>query len=220
MRPLMAASHHAFVAPTYTGLGERAHLATPAVDLSTHVEDLLQVLRYEDLRDVVLLAHSYGGMVATGVVDCAPDRIAQLIYLDAFVPRDGQRQVDLVPPEQHARMRAAAAQGDGWRVPPYPSPADTPPEDLAWIAERRVPHPLKCFEQPLVLQRGEPTVPRTYIRAVRNQSGPFAPFGERARSEPGWRYDEIDASHSPNVTAPRELMSVLDRALREQPIGR
>ena len=79
MRPLMAASGHTFVAPTYTGLGERAHLATPAVDLSTHIDDLLQVLHYEDLHDVVLLAHSYGGMVATGVVDRAPDRIAQLI---------------------------------------------------------------------------------------------------------------------------------------------
>jgi len=211
MRPLMADSGHLFVAPTYTGLGERSHLATPSIDLETHVTDLLEVLHYEGLRDVVLLAHSYGGMVATGVVDRAAERIAQLIYLDAFVPRDGQSLADLVPAAQRERMRTSAAQGDGWRVSPNPTPVDTASEDMAWIAERRLPHPLKCFEQPLRLQHGEPTLPRSYIRAVHHANDAFDGFAERARSEPGWRYLEIEATHSPNVTAPRELMLLLDR---------
>jgi pimeloyl-ACP methyl ester carboxylesterase len=212
VRPLMAASGHRFVTPTYTGLGERAHLATRDVDLETHINDVLGVLHYEDLHDVVLIGHSYGGMVATGVVDRARERIAQLIYLDAFVPRDGQRHLDLVPTEQVERMRAGVAQGDGWRVPPNPTPEDTSPEDRAWIAERRLPQPLKCFEQPLHLRNGEPTLPRAYIRATKYASVTFDGFAARARAEAGWSSFEIAATHSPNVTAPQELMLVLNRA--------
>ena len=215
MRPLMASSGHAFFAPTYTGLGERSHLATPAVDLDTHIEDLLQVLHYEDLRDVVLIGHSYGGMVATGVADRARDRISQMIYLDAFVPQDGQSLADLVPAEQNERTRAAAAKGDGWRVPPNPTPSDTSPEDHAWIADRRVPQPIQCFEQPLTFQNGKLHLPRSYIRATATPHSPFAKFGDRAQREPGWRYYEIDATHSPHVTAPEELMALLDLVIAE-----
>jgi len=90
MHPLMAARGHRLVTPSYTGLGEREHLASPSIDLETHIEDILNVIHYEDLREVVLIGHSYGGMVATGVADRAREAIAQLIYLDAFVPEDGQ----------------------------------------------------------------------------------------------------------------------------------
>ena len=95
MHPLMQAAGHRLVTPSYTGLGERAHLANPSIDLESHIEDVLNVIKYEDLRDIVLLGHSYGGMVATGVADRISDRVAQLIYLDAFVPRDGQSLFDL-----------------------------------------------------------------------------------------------------------------------------
>ena len=97
VRPLMAAAGHHFFTPTYTGLGERAHLASPSNDLETRIQDLLGVLKFEDLREVVLIGHSYGGMVATGVADRARDRMAELIYLDAFVPTSGQALIDLVP---------------------------------------------------------------------------------------------------------------------------
>ena len=102
VRPLMAAAGHQFFTPTYTGLGERAHLASPSNDLETHIQDLLGVLKFEDLREVVLIGHSYGGMVATGVADRARDRVARLIYLDAFVPANGQALIDLVPPARAA----------------------------------------------------------------------------------------------------------------------
>ena len=163
MRPLMVASGHVFITPTYTGLGERAHSASPSVDLETHIEDLLRVLHYEDVRDVVLLAHSYGGMVATGVADRAAARIAHVMYLDAFVPKHGQSLSDLVSPEQRENTRLSVANGDGWRVPPNPSPRDTSPKDLAWITERRMPQPVKCFEQPLTLRHGDLRLPRSYI---------------------------------------------------------
>ncbi len=211
MHPLMQAAGHRFLTPTYTGLGERAHLANAAIDLDTHIQDILNVITYEDLRDVVLLGHSYGGMVATGVADRARERVTQLVYLDAFVPRDGESLLDLNEPAR-ARMREAAKSGNGWRVPPNPTPPDTPAADIEWLSARRVQMPLQCFEMKLKLHHGEPAMPRSYIYATRTTpEDTFGRFAARARTEPGWRYFEIDASHSPNVTAPEALMAVLDR---------
>ena len=211
MHPLMRAAGHRLLTPTYTGLGERAHLANPSIDLETHIQDVLNVIQYEDLRDIVLLGHSYGGMVATGVADRARDRIAQLIYLDAFVPNDGQSLLDLNEPARE-RMRELAKDGDGWRVPPNPSPPDTSPADLEWLTPRRVHMPVKCFETRLKLHGGELTLPRSYIYCTRIPPGDtFGQFAARARNEGGWRYFEIDASHSPNVTAPEALMALLEK---------
>jgi pimeloyl-ACP methyl ester carboxylesterase len=212
MHPLMQAAGNRLVTPTYTGLGERAHLASPAIDLDTHIQDVLNVIHYEDLRDIVLLGHSYGGMVATGVADRARDRITKLIYLDAFVPDDGQCLLDFVPESERQRMRDVAKSGDGWRVPPNPTPPDTPPEDIDWLNARRVPMPIKCFETPLKFCGGVLTLPRSYIYATRiTPADTFGPFAARTKSEPGWRYVEIDASHSPAVTAPERLMAVLEK---------
>ncbi len=211
MHPLMIAAGHRLFTPSYTGLGEREHLANPSIDLETHITDILNVIKYEDLRDVALIGHSYGGMVATGVADRARDRIKQLIYLDAFVPDDGQSLLDLNEPAR-PRMRELAKDGDGWRVPPNPTPPDTPPAELAWLAERRVDMPIKCFEMKLKLHGGKLTLPRSYIYATRiTPADTFGPFAKRTRSEPGWRYFEIDASHSPHVTAPGALMALLQK---------
>ena len=209
MHPLMAAGGHRLVTPTYTGLGERAHLANPAIDLEIHIQDVLNVIKYEDLRDIVLVGHSYGGMVATGVADLARDRVAQLIYVDAFVPDDGQSLLDLNESDRQ-RMTDLARSGDGWRVPPNPTPSDTPPADVAWLSERRVPMPIKCFERKLRLYGGALTLPRSYIYATRiAPADTFGPFARRAKADPAWGYREIDASHSPNVTAPEALMALL-----------
>jgi pimeloyl-ACP methyl ester carboxylesterase len=214
MHPLMLAAGHRLVTPSYTGLGERAHLANPAIDLETHIADILNVIKYEDLRDIVLVGHSYGGMVATGVADRARDRVAQLIYLDAFVPKDGQSLFDLNEAGR-AHMRALAQAGDGWRAPPNPTPPDTPLADQQWLTARRVDMPIKCFETRLKLS-GEPSMPRSYIYATRiTPADTFGPFARRAKSEPGWRYHEIDASHSPNVTAPDALMALLESIVAE-----
>jgi pimeloyl-ACP methyl ester carboxylesterase len=209
MHPLMIKAGHRLVTPTYTGLGERAHLAHPAIDLDTHITDMLNVIKYEDLRDFVLIGHSYGGMVATGVADRVRDKVKQLIYIDAFVPQDGQSLLDLNEPAR-ARMQEAAKSGDGWRVPPNPTPADTSPDDVAWLNERRVNMPVQCFEQKLKLS-APLTLPRSYIYATRiTPADTFGPFAKMTRSDPAWRYYEIDASHSPNVTAPEALMTMLE----------
>jgi pimeloyl-ACP methyl ester carboxylesterase len=212
MRPLLRAAGHEIWTPTYTGLGERAHLASPAVDLDTHIKDVIGTLEMEDLTDVVLIGHSYGGMVATGVADRARDRIAQVIYLDAFVPKDGQSLLDLQDAQARDHMRELArTSGDGWRVPPNPMPPDTAPEDVAWAAPRRLPQPLKTFEQVLHLSAKTPP-PRSYIYCRRNRPGDvFRQFLERAQKETGWRHFEMDASHNPHITVPQELMQLLEK---------
>jgi pimeloyl-ACP methyl ester carboxylesterase len=215
MHPRMSAAGHRLVTPTYTGLGEREHLANPSIDLETHIQDILNVIKYEDLRDVVLIGHSYGGMVATGVAGRARDRIVQLIYLDAFVPKDGQSLLDLNEPARQ-RMMDLAKSGDGWRVPPNPTPPDTSEADIEWLTERRVDMPIKCFEMKLRLPDGELTLPRSYIYATRTTpADTFGPFANRAKSEPGWRYYELDASHSPHVTTPETLMALLQKIVAE-----
>jgi pimeloyl-ACP methyl ester carboxylesterase len=219
VRPLMAAAGHQFFVPSYTGLGERGHLANPSNDLETHIQDVLGVIQCEELRDIVLIGHSYGGIVATGVADRARDRIAQLIYLDAFVPKDGQALIDLVPERERIRMRDAVKNGDGWRLPPNPSSPDTSPEDLAWVNRHRLSQSIKCFEQPVGLQGGL-TVPRGYIYCtVGGEHRPFTQFAEHAKRESDWRSYEIEATHSPNVTAPEALVKVLQQAIADGPLG-
>jgi len=212
VRPLLGARGHELYAPTLTGLGERGHHASPAVDLETHISDVVAVLDYEDLRDVILIGHSYGGMVATGVADRVPERLRQLIYLDAFVPTEGKCLLDYLSRDFRTHMVENAA--DGWRVPANPIPPDTSPEDVAWIEPRRLTQPLRTFQQPVRLKHGETTLPRSYIYCRLAPLGdPFRQFAERAKRE-GWRYFELDASHSPNVTAPTALTDLLAEIAR------
>lgn len=215
MHPLMRAAGHELRTPTMTGIGERGHLAARTVDLETHIADMLAVLEFEDLREAVLVGHSYGGIVATAVADRARDRIARLVYLDAFVPGDGQSLLDLVPRATREAMRAAARdEGDGWLVPPNPIPDDTGEADAEWIRHRRMPHPLAAFEAPLRMTGSKIGQPRSYIYCTRAGPGdPFRRFADGARASPGWTCHDLDASHSPHVTAPECLRDVLIRTL-------
>lgn len=113
--------NHRVIPSTLTGLGERTHLLTPQIGLCAHVADVVSMLHYRNLNDVILVGHSYGGIVITAVAEQVPDRIRWLIYLDASVPRDGESHHDVVGPEMAARLRSAAESGgEGWRVPPAP----------------------------------------------------------------------------------------------------
>jgi pimeloyl-ACP methyl ester carboxylesterase len=211
MHPLMRSAGHQLITPTYTGLGEREHLASPAIDLDVHIQDMLGVIKCEQLRDFILVGHSYGGMVATGVVDRVPERVRKVIYLDAFVPTDGQALTDLLSPAAVERNRAGAKANDGWRVPSNPIPPDTSADDAKWIQSLRMPQPIKTFETPLRLRNGDTKVPRTYIYCKRaTPDDTFRQFAARAQRQ-GWGYHEIDASHSPHVTAPESLLALLQK---------
>lgn len=208
MHPLLRERGHSLLTPTYTGLGERTHLAKPDIDLDTHIADICQVLEFEDLTHVHLIGHSYGGMVATGVADRARARIAKLIYVDAFAPRHGDSVFDILPPATRDQRKAGACGGDSWRIPPGPMPPDTPDADRAWCEPRRSPQPLKTFEQKLKLE-AEPSMPRHYIYCTRRPADDrFRVFYQRAMKE-GWGADEIDASHNPHITNPVALADLL-----------
>lgn len=209
MRPLLQAAGHAVFTPTYTGVGERAHHVSPGVDLEMHIKDVLAVIEFEDLGDFVLVGHSYGGMVATGVADRVPERVRQLIYLDAFVPENGQSLLDLRGPVPHQPAAAGASASD-WLVAPNPTPPDTGEADLAWVTPRRRPQPLQTFAQRLQLRSPPAKFPRSYIYCTKKRPDDvFLQFAKRFKSDPAWRYFEIDASHSPNVTAPEALARLL-----------
>lgn len=209
----MRAAGHELLTPSYTGLGERAHLATPEIGLETHIQDIVNVAEFENLTDFVLLGHSYGGMVATGAADRLADRIRLLVYLDAFVPRDGESLAGLVAahrPVPSTSLKPPTA--DDWQIPPRAPSSDYSPEDLEWVLPRRMPQPRKTFLDAVSLTGAVEQLPRAYIYCLRiTPEDDFGPFAARARTEPGWRYEEIDASHSPHITVPETLAEILDR---------
>lgn len=202
IRTLLRDAGHEVFTPTYTGLGERAHLTHAMVDLDTHIQDILAVIEYEALSDFILVGHSYGGMVVTGVADRVPRHVRHLVYLDAFVPADGQSLNDLTGQEREAV--------EGWLLPPNPPAPDTAAADLAWTLPRRRHQPARCFSQKLRIANATPAFPRSYIHCVK-KDGPdvFRQFADQFRDDPDWRFQEMNASHSPNITDPQALADVL-----------
>jgi hypothetical protein len=197
MHALLGVSGDRLFSPTYTGLGERAHLASPSNDLETHIQDVLGVLEYEDLRDGRLdRAQLWRHGCHRSCRPCA--RSDQAPRVSRCVCSQGWSESSRSSPGRAGMRRDAERRGNGWRVPPNPTPPDTSPIDEAWIAARRQPQSIACFEMPLRLRNGELTVPRTYIYCTRSVPGDvFRQFAERAQRE-GWGYYQIEASHSPH----------------------
>jgi len=165
---------------------------SPDIGLETHIQDILGVLAYEDLHDVILVGHSYSGMVVTGVAYRVPDRIAELVYLDAFVPEDGKALVDYQPPQtRELFMEKTRTEGEGYKLPALIPPEAfgiTDEADLAWVRPRMDPHPFKTKLDPVRLAdpRGA-GIPRTFIRCTDPADPPFAQFAQRVRSDGSWR---------------------------------
>lgn len=208
--PLRTAGH-TVVPATLTGLGERAHLLTPEVGLDTHVSDITALVHHRNLSGVILIGHSYGGMVITAVAERIPDRIRCLVYLDASVPGDGESNNDVVGAEMAAQLRASAAKdGDGWRVPPAPYVASRLSDSSVrgWVEARLTPHPLRSFEEPVRL-RSEPVaaLPRAFIRTT--QSALYDRLLHHAR-EAGWYCREIGGGHYSMFTQPEVVAATLN----------
>jgi pimeloyl-ACP methyl ester carboxylesterase len=213
---------HTVYAPTLTGLAERAHLASPDVGLATHVEDVESVVVFEDLRDVILVGTSSGGTVITALADKICDRTAALVYLDAFLPSDGQCTLDLLAADRRAALETLVeTEGDGWLLPrfaPPPWPAILRSDvwqvreepDVAWILPRLRPTPFRHFADPvrLVTERAA-GIPRTYIQCRARPPAPFDAAAARVRSSPGWRCVEIDTPHVPYLTHPDVVTEAL-----------
>lgn len=208
---LRAAGHEAY-APTLTGCGERAHLLTRDVGLETHVQDVLNVFEYEDLRDVILVGHSYGGTVVTVVADRAPDRIAHLVIVDGSQPLPGQSMLgswDTDDPGAAEELdRYVQATGDGWLVVPM-DPREfgiADEDDIRWLEKMDTPHPYKSFQDPAHYDLARVnSIPQTVIVCIGDQQPPPEP---RAWTK-GKRFRTIASRHAVNVIAPKELTELL-----------
>ena len=212
--PLLRSAGHEVHTPTLTGLGERSHLVGPAVDLDLHIRDVTALLHYEDLREVILVGHSYGGMVITGAADQAADRVGRVVYLDAANPENGQSLVDVSGPIIEA-VRPFGQVVNGVELVLLPSPdagtmygvAD--PADLAWMAERLTGHPWKCFEQPLRLtnEAAFRAIPQYHIVCTSTLATRDRDLMERARA--AGRLWDIDTGHDLMITEPRAVADAL-----------
>jgi pimeloyl-ACP methyl ester carboxylesterase len=211
VRRLLQAEGHDVFTPSLTGIGERVHLVSPQVNLTTHIQDVVNVVLYEDLSEVVLVGFSYGGAVVTGAVADIAERIRELVFLDAFVPSDG----DTVSGLSGRERPATTIVGADWLVPP-PTREYDDPDEAAWQSERRVPHPLRCFTEPVRVAKPLEQHPfgLTYIKA--SADSPDAPGGEafwnaaaHAKASDRWRYREIATNHMVASNRPLELAAIL-----------
>jgi pimeloyl-ACP methyl ester carboxylesterase len=210
---LEAAGHEVF-APSLTGLAERARQLSPDVDLDFHVDDIVRLLQSWDLHDVVLVGHSYGGMVITGAADRAADRVGKLVYLDAANPKHGESLVDVAGPVINA-VRPFGQVVDGIELVLLPGPdagllyGVTDPDDLAWMAERLTGHPWRCFEQPLMLSNEDAlwAIPQFHIVCTSTIPTRDRALMERAREE--GRLFDIDTGHDLMITEPQFVADTL-----------
>lgn len=216
--PLLRASGYDVYTPTLTGLGDRAHLLTRDTGLDTHVQDVINLLEFEELADVVLVGHSYGGMVITGVGERVPGRVGHLVYLDAVAPIGAERSLqelfERYRPETWRAHEAQFVLGDGWLLP-VPTGETlmgvTDAADLYWLRAHLTPQPAKSFRQRLDGDhRPARQLPATFIRCPVESGVPngFSSDAERIR-QAGGRYYELAGGHDVMVTMPRELADLL-----------
>lgn len=215
--PELRSEGHDVYTPTLTGLGEREHLARPDVDLGTHVTDVVNTLEYEDLADVILVGHSYSGLVVTGVIDRVPERVAHVVYLDAMTPM-GDRPTsvfDLGPPAYREMVEAEADEGgDGWRWPMPEEPdgwVGISDSDDRWLRSKAVPQPVATFSEPVsVRSRAALELPSTYVLCTENGlDGPTLDLVRGMAAERGWNLRELDTGHWPMVSASADVVETL-----------
>ncbi|MEW9552692.1 alpha/beta fold hydrolase [Nonomuraea sp. NPDC050783] len=216
--PPLASAGHRVLAPSLTGFGDRAHLLGPEVGLDTHVDDVVGLITEKDLTDVILVGHSYAGLVVSSAAERVPGRVAQLVYLDAMVPEDGENALDVQPVTQ-ALIDRAAGSGTGWRIPPMPELPPplglfgvTEPADVAWLRAMLSDQPVLCFQQRVRLaDPAARAIPRAHIHCVG-----AVPEGIERRPVPATqpngdpsRVWELETGHDCMITMPDELAELL-----------
>jgi pimeloyl-ACP methyl ester carboxylesterase len=207
--PFLSKDGNEVYRPTLTGLGERSHLVSRDIGLHTHILDIIQVLEYENLSKVTLVGHSYGGLVIGGVAEKVPERIIRLVYLDAYIPQDNKSAFDIIPGlETIYKERTLKEQGKEWLVAAY-EPEEfgvTNPDDVNWMRTRLSPMPWHTHDQPIRITNSEANrLPKSYISCTE--------FGEsqfKAQSLRGWDYHELMRGHDAMITAPKELVQMLE----------
>ncbi len=207
----LRADGHTVFTPTMTGLGERAHLLNAQVGLSTFIDDVCAVIECEELTDVVLVGHSFGGPVISGVADRMPQRLRQLVYLDALIVQNGQSALGILPPQvQEERRQTIDPEGLRMAMPSPDKFGVFAPEQAAWLQRRITPQPLKAYTEALSLQHPLGNgLPKTYIAVTAPWYAPLADIRAWVKAQPDWGWREIAAGHDAMVTAPDALAELL-----------
>jgi pimeloyl-ACP methyl ester carboxylesterase len=209
LSPLLIRNGHNVYTPTLTGLGERSHLVNRSIGLDTHILDIIQVLEYEDLSEVILVGHSYGGLVIGGATEKVPDRIRRLIFLDAYIPQDNKSAFDVIPGlETIYNERRLKEQGKEWLVESY-TPEEfgvTNPEDIKWMRTRLSPMTRHTHDQPIrIINARAKSLSKSFVC--------FSEFGHSQfnsqQSDTHWDYHELMRGHDAMITAPKELSELL-----------
>ena len=211
VRLLTRAGHDVF-APTLTGLCERSHLLTPAIDLDTHILDIVNELKWQELKDVVIVGHSYGGMVISGVAEKMEKAIASFVMLDAFMPENAQSVVEIWPAAMRDGLLAAERSG-ATTVPPRAAEAFKVNEkDRAWVDAQCTPQPIRCFLQKLTLSGArERIAKKSYIRAT-GVAIPYFDAGLASARQKGWLTYEVPCGHDVMLDMPERLAEILQEA--------
>jgi pimeloyl-ACP methyl ester carboxylesterase len=210
--PILRAAGHEVYTPTLTGLGERAHLHYPEIDMHTHIQDVVNVLEYEDLRQVILVGHSLAGFMVPAVAERAPERIAHIINLDGPLGEDGKAFKDLLPDYwENFRRRGREAGNEGWVPPIFEWTFGVTGADLAWMQSKLTPQPLKTWETPLTfINPAARSIPRTFISCTENLLSNDEISAEvKKYAETGWDFRFISTGHDAMITAPDELAETL-----------
>jgi pimeloyl-ACP methyl ester carboxylesterase len=209
VRERLEGAGHRVTTPTLSGLGERCHLASGAVDLDTHISDLLNHIAYEGLNDVVLVAHSYAGFVAFGLADRNAGAIGRLVLLDAFIPRDGETMADHVGPRGDD-YRKAAAENPDWLAPAPPiAVLGVWGEEAAWAEPRLTPQPVQTYLQPASVGPGMEFVASKLYISCTDPALPSLDESKRRIGEAGWPITELACGHDAMIAAPDELTALL-----------
>ena len=199
------------VAPTLSGVGERSHLASDSINLTTHIADVVNEIKWKDLEALVLVGHSYGGMVITGVAEQVRERIAAIVYLDAFLPGDGQ-SVSASTTRPPTPPSPTSAPRPEYLVPPIPAAAfRVNAKDAAWVDRKMTPHPVKCFTEPLRVNGAYASIAqKVYIRAIDYPSTAFDAALGRCRADRTWKTIEMKCGHDVMIDQPSELAAILE----------
>jgi pimeloyl-ACP methyl ester carboxylesterase len=219
VQPALVRLGHVAHAVTLTGVGERAHLLSKAITLETHIADVAGLIDAEELQDVVLVVHSYAGMIGTAIADRMPQRIKHLVYLDAAIPEPGESwSARHTPATRDGRINAAKASPHYTLPPPDPAIFGLGGDDHAWVARRQTPHPAEPYTHPLAFSiERVASVPRTFIDCTSPPLATIDSIRQRVRDPQFWggawqrggRVVEMQTGHDPMVSAPDDLVQIL-----------